>query len=209
MSALFHAEGKLMKGLTWLANMVHIQILWIVFTLLGVVVGGLFPSTFSMFSVMRKLIIEKDTFSLNDAFWTEYKKDFIKKNGIGYAIFVLALLLNYYLRSAISIQNSLSQLYTILAIGFIFLFMAFLFWLGPVYAHFEGGIKKHSQFVFIFIFSYPFHTIGMFGIVFMLYLSIFRFPVLLPFVSIGIAVYFITSIALHAVKKSADKLQTK
>lgn len=208
MSAIFNRDSKAMSVMTWLANMVHVQVLWVLFTLFGLVIGGLFPATFSMHAVLRKLILEKDSFSINKVFWENYKRDFIKSNMIGFSLLFAGLLVRYYLALSLTLGNSLSPFYTLLSILLSIFFVSFILWFIPVYTHFNVSQKAHLKTALILMFSFPFHTFGMFFAVILFYWSTVHFPVLLPFVSVAILAYLITYIVLDAVKRSEEKLNT-
>lgn len=197
-----------MLVMTWLSNMVHVQVLWVLSIFLGIIVVGFFPATLSMFVVIRKLIIEKESFSINNVFWKNYKKEFFKSNVIGFILLLTGLLIRYYLALSLTLGNNLSFIYTLLSIFFSVVFVSLILWILPIYTHFIISPKNYFKTTLILMLSFPLHTIGMFFAVTIFYLSTVQFPVLLPFVSVAILAHFVTYIVLDAVKKSETKLDS-
>ncbi|MBO1913821.1 DUF624 domain-containing protein, partial [Microvirga sp. 3-52] len=52
----------------WLAKLLHVQVIWILFCLIGLFIGGIFPATFTMFSIIRKWIMKQDDFPVFKTF---------------------------------------------------------------------------------------------------------------------------------------------
>src|SRR5690554_99319 len=65
----------------WFSNLAYLNLLWIVFTLLGGIILGFIPSTSALFSVIRQLLRKNDEeIPITKIFWTYYRKDFWKIN---------------------------------------------------------------------------------------------------------------------------------
>src|SRR5699024_679089 len=111
----------------WIFNIAFINILWIIFTILGLGIFGLFPATAAMFAVARKWIIlgERD-FNVLPMFWKFYRQDFFKLNGFALLFYAFGFFL--YFDAAFLFLNSGFFLYLISGVLlFIFVFIIFLF----------------------------------------------------------------------------------
>src|SRR5699024_1930131 len=79
----------------WLMKMIYLNILWISFSLIGLLLLGFFPATAGMFAVTRKWILGDREIPVFKTLWKNYKTSFMQTNIIGYT-FVLAGLILYF-----------------------------------------------------------------------------------------------------------------
>src|SRR5690625_3277783 len=77
----------------WFVKIVHLNILWFLFTLMGLLIFGVFPATVAMFTIMRKWIMGEKHIHINKLFWTTYKSEFMKSNLIGVIFIVIGSIL--------------------------------------------------------------------------------------------------------------------
>lgn len=79
--------------LDWVMRIAILNVLWIVFTILGLGFLGLFPATSATFTIARKWITGETDIPVIKTFWKNYKKDFIQSNLLGYTLSVFAYIL--------------------------------------------------------------------------------------------------------------------
>jgi uncharacterized membrane protein YesL len=77
----------------WLTRIVCVNLLWLFFSVVGLLLLGFFPATASMFAVLRKWLMGDTDIQVFKSFWGFYKKDFIKTNMIGYFVVIIGLIL--------------------------------------------------------------------------------------------------------------------
>lgn len=70
----------------WVLRFAYVNVLWISFNLLGLIVFGFFPATIAMFTVVRKWVLKETDISVFNTFWFAYKKEFFKGNFLGFII---------------------------------------------------------------------------------------------------------------------------
>lgn len=198
MQSIFGKDGLVMKGMVWLSDMVHLQLLWVLFTLAGLVIGGLFPATYALFAVQRQMIRKKSVGQLNKLFWKEYKANFVKANGLGLLSSLLVLGLYLYYQSVINIVGPMRVVFSFVAIGVIVFAAMTVVLTGPVAAHFELNIFQIIKHAVIIEVSCPIHTVAILAATAAFGWSIYQFPVLVPFVSVAIFTYLVMKIANHA-----------
>ncbi|MCR6108160.1 DUF624 domain-containing protein [Salipaludibacillus agaradhaerens] len=126
--------------------------LWIGFTVLGLGVFGLFPSTVSLFSISRKWIQGDEELPLFKSFASYFKDVFVKANLVGWSAGGIGavLYLNYRL-----IRHAGADVPLLVTVSFIIIVIFFML-MGvsaiPVSVHFTGGLielfKKTAMFVF-------------------------------------------------------------
>lgn len=126
--------------------MLYLNILWLLFTLLGLGIFGLFPATVSVFAVIRQLLQKKEP-AIFKTFLQTYKQEFLKANGMGFVLFVFIYLLYMNL---LFLDRIPSSLFTLFQIGWWFaaiIFFILLLYIFPVYVHFDlkfFQIFKHA-----------------------------------------------------------------
>lgn len=200
MKQLFHPDSPMMKTMIWLSDMLQIQILWILFTVLGLGVVGFFPSTLAMFTMMRDRIYKDEKLNYPKRFYEEFKANIIRANILGYSLLAISVLLVVYFRMTFNIDNHFSTLFVFLGYGLVILFGLLTLYIFPVYAHFDLGFLEIIRHSFVFMVSVPFMTIAMAALVVAFVMTFERLLILVPFVSIAILAYGITYFAQLAFK---------
>ncbi len=154
--------GGVNNVLEWITRLVLLNILWIFFSLLGFIVLGFFPATVSMFAVVRRWAMGEMDISITKVFWRSYKKEFIKSNILGAVILLVGtvLVIDYHFLQQASpqIQNLLSVPFLIISI----LFVCVLFYIFPMYVHYDLKILQVFKNSFFIMIMRPFSTIMIF-----------------------------------------------
>lgn len=139
----------------------YINILWIMFSLLGLVLFGLMPATVAMFAVIRKLVLEEEEVPIFHLFWKKYKEEFVKANLYGYlllfvgAFFVIDVMLFQ------SLDGLLFMIMTILSAGLLLVFWAVVLYFIPLYVHYELPLVQYIKTAFLLTIIHPIQTIVM------------------------------------------------
>jgi uncharacterized membrane protein YesL len=121
----------------WITKFAYLNLLWIGFSLLGMLVLGFFPATIAMFTIIRKWLMGETDIPIFRTFWTNFKSEFISGNGLGLFIALVAGLIVLNLDF---IRNSGSAGINVIQIPlYLFMFAAVMtmFYLIPVYVHYE------------------------------------------------------------------------
>jgi uncharacterized membrane protein YesL len=116
----------------WITKFAYVNLLWIGFSLLGLVLFGISPATVAMFTLIRKWIIGESDIPVFQTFWGTYKKEFLRSNGLGMVLALLASIIYidlYYIKIDTSFQI---PLYLI-----IFAIIMTVLYIFPVYVHYE------------------------------------------------------------------------
>ncbi len=149
------------KIMEWITRFAYIQLMWILFTLAGLVVFGLFPATTAAFSVIRRWLLGETDIPIFNTFWEYYKTEFLKSNRLGFfiSIGIFFILFNLYFVDATTLDN-LSILH-IMLFSVVLFYLIFMFYLFPSFVHFEGGIFKVMKNALLFMLISPVHTLFM------------------------------------------------
>ena len=160
-------------------ELIYINLLWILFTVLGLVVFGLFPATVAMFTIIRKKMIEDDNSKIFQTFWQTYRAEFIKTNGFAIIFYMVAYFLYYDLLFLQMNEGKLQFLYPVLILIFLSGSMCLLFFF-PVYVHFELKFFQYFKQSFLIALTSPVEVIAMALSGLAIYVVISIFPGMIP-----------------------------
>jgi len=68
------SSDLIMKGLDWLVTLAYLNLLWLGFSLLGLIFFGVGPATFAVHSLIKRKLRQGDLSHVFDKFKTEFKK---------------------------------------------------------------------------------------------------------------------------------------
>jgi|SRR5690625_2687307 len=165
----------------WITNLAYLNILWILFTILGLGLFGLFPATVAMFAIIRKWQTKKDV-PIFSTFWEYYRKEFIRSNFLG----IIFLIIGYVLFIEFQILWGSNQMvYFIASFGVVALFIIYAIvslYFFPIYVHFNLTKREYFKWPFIIGIMHPILTIFLFGVLgFLHYITFMTIPALLFF----------------------------
>lgn len=142
----------------WMLKIAYLNILWVLFTIIGLVFLGLFPATGAMFAVVKKWFQGERQASVFQSFWKVYRSDFIRLNGFGLIFFTVGYFLYYDFTFLVLNQGSFQFLYP----GLFFLLFVYLITLSfffPVYVHFELTFLQYIRQSFLIAVTSPLETL--------------------------------------------------
>ncbi|SIR22804.1 YesL family protein [Domibacillus enclensis] len=188
----------------WLMKLAYLNLLWLLFTLAGAVVFGLFPATTALFGVIRKLIMGNEEYSLTKTFWLLFKKEFGRSSRLGIIVLVIGYLLYFDVRFLREAEGLLSFLYyPVLVVSFGFILT--LFYVFPILVHYEASIRQSVKNAFWLMILHPVSTILMMSGMMTLFFLLVSVPGLIPFFSVSGPAFLLTWAALLAFAKAEDK----
>lgn len=189
----------------WITKFAYLNLLWILFTLLGGVFLGLFPSTISMFAVIREWLKGDTDIPLFRTFWKHYRGEFLKSNRLGVFVTILIVFIVldiFYIQSS---QSSLLSWTYLPLFAFMLLFVMFLFYLFPSFVHFDTKLGQVIKNAFFIMLINPITTL----LIFLCLIPFFYLISLLPAIGFifGGSVYAFISMrfSLHAFQKVQEK----
>jgi uncharacterized membrane protein YesL len=121
----------------WITKFAYINLLWIGFSLAGLVVLGFFPATVSMFTIIRKWLKGETEIAIFRTFWTTWKSEFFRSNGLG---LLVAAVVGLIVLNLVFVEKSVTGFTSVIQIPiYLFMFSAIMtiLYLFPVYVHFE------------------------------------------------------------------------
>jgi len=172
--------GNFYKFMEWITRFLFVNVLWMFFSLLGLIIFGFFPATTAMFTIVRKWLQSEADIPIFKTFWDTYKKDFFKSNGLGYILCIIGYV--FYLDILI-VKNASHQL---LQLAFyplsviIILYVLTLLYIFPVFVHFETKLMHVLKNALLIMMLHPVISILMGTGAIIVFIIFYFVPVLIP-----------------------------
>lgn len=189
----------------WFTRLAYINLLWIGFTLLGVIILGIVPASVAMFAVLRKWIKGDLDSPVFKTFWSFYRKEFLKSNisgivmmAIGYILYLDIFVFN--LQEYLPMELIQLPLY-ILAILYLMM-MVFFF---PVYVHFELKWYQYIKMSALITFAAPFKAILLLILGYGVFFLMAKMPIVMLFFLGSLISYLWLLISLPTFNKLGNK----
>lgn len=143
----------------WVTRFAYVNLLWVAFTVFGLILFGFLPSTVAMFAVVRKWTMGEKDVPIFTLFWKTYKKEFIKANLLGYILLIIGYVLSMEFRV---LQTQTAMPYFIASFGVIAQFILYavvLMYFFPIFVHFNLTAKQYFKWPFIIGIGHPILTV--------------------------------------------------
>jgi len=170
-------DNILYKTCEWITRFAFLNILWLTFSLAGLVIFGFFPSTMAMFSVVRKWIMGDSDIPIFRTFWKYYKAEFISSNLMGVIILFIIITVYINIRYIVSSSNELQLFHVPIYVVMISLILTILY-LFPTYTHYKLNFLNYFKSAFIIMFTNPFSNLLMIVLLFIGYNAMSVIPVM-------------------------------
>ncbi|MCM3359331.1 MULTISPECIES: DUF624 domain-containing protein [unclassified Psychrobacillus] len=190
----------------WMLSLIYLNLLWIMFTVLGLGILGLFPSTVALFGVVRLMIMKegKEPFKVFQSFWRIFKKDFWKANSFGlfFAFICYFLIFDFQF-----VQLSNGQFNFLLPALFFILISSILtlLFFFPVYVHFELKYFQYIKQSFLIAITSPLELFGILASTLAMYFFLTFLPGAIPLFSGSLLAYAITVLSFRAFRRIEQK----
>lgn len=197
-----------MGFMNWVTRFLYLQVAWVLFTLLGLVVGGIFPATFSMFGITRKWIREDKDLPIFRTFKEMFKQSFWQANILGWFFVLLGYSLYFYFDWLYDLEGMLATILlgALIVFGVISLFISI--YIIPVYVHFDVGFLGVIKHATIMAVSYPFHALGVLIIILVSWYFFIFFTIVFFFIGISLTVFFIMVLINFAFRSIEKRTKT-
>lgn len=176
----------------WVTRFAYLNILWVLFSLFGLVFFGLLPATSAMFAVVRKWINGETDIPIFQTFWKSYRKEFMKINLLGYLIILIGYLLTIEFQ-ILRTQEHIAYFFASFGvIGLFFIYFIVLLYFFPIFVHFNLKPFQYVKWSLVIGVSHPILTIFLLGVVLaLLYFTFMTIPALLFFFGGSITAYIL------------------
>jgi len=145
----------------WAFKLFYLNLLWLMFSLLGLGLLGVFPATVSVYTLLRNVMVKSNkNKKLFKTFWMTYKKEFVKSNVLGYTFIVFGSILYIDLKILQQLNASvLNQSIMVFISILIMLIIVIFIYLFPIYVHYNMRLIDYIKHSFILAIGRPLNTI--------------------------------------------------
>ena len=196
---------KLYDISTWLMRLIYLNVLWLLFSILGLVVLGFFPATAAMFSINRKWTLGEKDIPIFKSFWETFKESFVQVNLVGYMLVILGYFLYVDLRFFQGTEQFFISLFSYVIIFSLFIYFCVILYIFPVYVHYQYKTMEYIKYSIVVAMGKPIYTIMMVVGSFLVYLVITVVPVLFLFFGGSLLSMVLTKIAMKSFPKQEIK----
>jgi len=168
--------GRFHEVTEWIIKLAYVNLLWIVFSLVGLVLAGFFPATIAMFAVVRKWIMGEHDIPIFKSFLKAFQTDFKRANILGYILMVIGAVL--YIDSQIlqHLTNPYWQFLHIPMFIAILMFVLTVFYAIPLFVHYHLSYLLIIRNAFLLNFKHPVMTVLMALSIYGLYVVSMHLP---------------------------------
>ncbi len=187
----------------WLAKVMYLHFLWIIFTVLGLGIFGISPATAGLFSVLHKWFDDDFDIPIFQHFYSVYKTQFFKANGLGLIIMGLGAFL--YIDMNVSKDMIESFPLHLLLLFVTFLYSITTIYLFPVFVRYNLTFFLYFKQAFFVALARPLETIAIAISMLLLFYLFSYLPVLLFFIGASIIALPIMWFAYRACVQIEEK----
>lgn len=170
----------------WVMRMAYLNILWLLFSVLGLGIFGVIPATIAVFAIQRKWLQEEEDIPIFFTFWHQYKTNFVSSNKLGIILILIGWIIYFDLKFFVSKPELVFQLISFAIFTLSIWYMIVLLYIFPVFVHYELKLLDNIKIAFYLGILNPSRTIGVAacggGIAFL----VLYFPKLLPFFGVSL-----------------------
>ncbi|MEH6993203.1 YesL family protein [Neobacillus drentensis] len=197
--------NKLYQLCEWILRLAYLNLLWVLFTLSGLILFGLFPATTAAFAVTRKWVNGEQDSSVFRTFVSSFKMEFWKSQVLGFLFvctgFVLYLYVVFFNSQSSIISTGLKTFTIILSVVYL-MTLVFIF---PVFVHYKMSFYEYIKNTLFVSMLNPIASIFSLSGLLLMGVIMVKFPGLIPFFSISGPVLWITINTQKAFKKIEAK----
>ncbi|MGE7856221.1 MULTISPECIES: YesL family protein [Bacillus] len=166
----------------WVFRFAYVNLLWAVFTLVGLGLFGFMPATTAMFAVIRKWVLGDNEVPIFSTFWGSYRREFVKANLLGIILFIIGYLITIEFQILIKATGPFYYIARFGVIAQFILYIMVLMYFFPVFVHFKIKIGYYFNLPFMMCFLYPVLTMFLLVTIFLIhYLTFIIMPGLIFF----------------------------
>jgi uncharacterized membrane protein YesL len=164
----------------WVTRIAYVNLLWIVFSLLGIIIIGFAPATTAMYTITRKWSMGNSDVPIFPTFWRTYRSEILRANKLFWPLIIVGYILYIDYQYLTSMQGLAFLTMMFVFVNVSILYLILLLYLFPVFVHFKLKTFQYYKQALIAGISSPLSTFLMIVSIILVGLLIERIPGLLP-----------------------------
>ncbi len=191
--------GRFFRICEIVSKLAYLNILWILFTLLGLGIFGFIPATVALFAIVRKWVMGDTDVPIFTTFWKIYRQEFLKSTMLGGSLLFIGYILYV---DFVYLPND--GLFAVVRFGLMvvaLLYVIVLLYIFPLFVHYEWKNRLYIKYALVLGASHPHYTLLMIiGIGILYYVSV-KIPGIIPFFSISLLANIIMWTSYQVIQK--------
>jgi uncharacterized membrane protein YesL len=203
-----HFNGVINKAYTgceWVMKLAYVNILWVLFSLSGLIFFGMSPASVALFTILRKWLINETDIPIFRTFLDTYKKEFRKANKIGWLMAMIGMFLYIDFKFIINMGATIQYVLSVPLLIITILYFITLLYIFPVYVSYELGMVQYIKNSFYIGIINMHITILMIAATFLLGILYRYIPGVVPFFSVSL----VALIVMIGAKQSFQRIEEK
>lgn len=192
----------------WIMRLAYVNILWILFTLIGGVILGIGPATAGMFTVVRKMVMGADEIPVFTIFKDVFRKEFKRSNLLLFIITCTGILLYFDFRFFQMQEGLFFTLVSYFTLGLFLVYFLILLFIFPLFVHYQMKVIHYFRSASIFVIMQPIITILMAFGCYLVYSLLIALPGLIFFFGGSLFSYILMKLAYLSFKKVESRVHT-
>lgn len=198
------ATGRLYRFSHWIMKLAYVNLLWILFSILGLGVLGVFPATIALFTVLRKWEMDEDI-PIFQTFFQTYKNEFLKANVLGLVLSLVGYILYFNYIYITVIQGTIQLILSVVMLFAAILYFVIVLYLFQVYVHYDLKLFQYVRYSLFIGIANPIHTILMVALLALCAFFLYVVPGFLPFFFPSIFALVMMKVGLVSFEKIIEK----
>ena len=191
--------GRFLKICDVISRFAYLNLIWILFTVVGLGFFGLMPATVALFSVVRKWVMNQPEIPIFKTFWKIYRKEFFKSNLLGLILIIIGYIL-YFDFVVLPTGGIFTALRTVLMVVGL-LYGIILLYIFPIYVHYEWKLRLYLQYALLLGASHPHYTVLMGAGLWIVYYVNMSIPGFIPFFSVSVMAYIVMRTTYRIIRR--------
>ena len=197
--------GKAYTGCEWVMKLAYVNILWILFSVSGLIVLGVSPATVALFTILRKWLMNETDVPIFRTFLHTYKKEFWKANRLGWLMALIGMFLFIDFKFLLTIGGTIQYVLSVPLLIITLLFFITLLYIFPVYVQYELRLIQYIKNSFYIGIINMHITILMIAFTILLIILYSTLPGIVPFFSISL----FSLMVMTGAKQSFNRIEAK
>ncbi|PLS01092.1 YesL family protein [Neobacillus cucumis] len=197
--------GKAYTGCEWVMKLAYLNILWVLFSLGGLILLGISPASVALFTILRKWLMNETDVPIFPTFLNTYKKEFVKSNQLGWIMALIGMFLYFDFKYLITVGGTIQYVLSIPLVIVTILFFITMLYLFPVYVHYELRLIQYIKNSFYIGIINMHITILMIAVTILIGILYRSIPGIVPFFSISL----FSLMVMTGAKQSFNRIEAK
>lgn len=167
----FEMLEKFTRVCNWLIDLVVLNLLWIIFTLVGGIIFGIAPASSATCSIIRNKINREEKMNVIRQFVKYYFSSFVEMNKVMILLYMLIFISHFYCVMLIKFNPIFSYIFIVI---FLWMLLSFCYFIS-LYSNYKMTIVKYiktSVLIVFFKIRYTLLLLLSFGILALIYYEI-------------------------------------